>query len=58
MAYKLTSDNVRIILSKMLNEIEYWMSDGKDAEKDLCYIAGMNDMANAVIKAIEELGGR
>lgn len=30
----------------------------KDAEKQLAYIAGIRDMANAVIEAIEELGGK
>lgn len=58
MAMRLESENVRIILENMLNEIDYWAVDGKEAEKQLCYIAGMTDMANAVIKAIKELGGR
>ena len=58
MAYKLTSENVNIILSHMLDGIGYWECEGKEAEKQLCYIAGMTDMANAVIKAIKELGGR
>lgn len=57
MATRLESENVRIILADMLNSNDYWASEGKDAEKSLCYIAGMCDMADAVIKAIKELGG-
>ena len=55
---RLETVNVRIILSKMLDDMSYWDCEGKDAEKQLCYIAGMCDMANAVIKAIEEFGGK
>jgi hypothetical protein len=58
MAMKLEKENVRIILGKMLDECGYWELEGKDAEKLLCYISGMHDMANAVMKAIEELGGK
>ena len=58
MAYKLETENVRIIENKILNDIEYWGIDGKEAEKSLAYVAGDLDMANAVIKAIEDLGGR
>lgn len=58
MAYRLETENVRIILSKMLDDLGYWDCEGKEAEKQLCYIAGMTDMANAVIKAIKELGGK
>lgn len=57
MAMRLESENVRIILANMLNDVDYWASEGKDAEKSLCYIAGMCDMADAVIRAIKELGG-
>ena len=58
MAYKLGSENVRIIFNKMLDEMTYWECEGKEAEKQLCYIAGMKDMADAVCKAIKELGGK
>lgn len=58
MAMRLEKENVRIILGKMLTETDYWGVEGKEAEKNLCYIAGMLDMANAVIQAIEELGGK
>ena len=55
---KLNTENVRIIINNMLLEMGYWEFEGKEAEKQLCYIAGMKDMANAVCKAIKELGGR
>ena len=58
MAMRLESENVRIILLSFLNDMGYWEAEGKDAEKQLCYIAGATDMANAIIKAIKELGGR
>ena len=58
MAMRLEKENVRILLGKMLNDIPYWECNGAEAEKELCYIAGMTDMANAVMKAIEELGGK
>ena len=58
MAYKLGTENVRIILNKMLDEMGYWEFEGKEAEKQLCYIAGMKDMADAVCRAIKELGGK
>lgn len=58
MAYKLCTENVRIILDKMLNDMSYWESEGKEAEKQLCYIAGMKDMADAVCRVIKELGGK
>ena len=57
MAIKLTTENVNILEAKILDEISYWESESKDAEKTLVYIAGVHDMANAVRKAIRELGG-
>jgi hypothetical protein len=57
-AIRLTTENVRIIMWNILNDIPYWEVEGKEAEKQLCYIAGMTDMANAVIRAIEEFGGK
>lgn len=57
MAMKLTTENVNILETKMLDEISYWENESKDAEKTLVYIAGIHDMANAVRKAIRELGG-
>lgn len=57
MAIKLTTENVNILEAKMLDELCYWEYESKDAEKLLVYIAGVHDMANAVRKAIRELGG-
>ena len=57
MARKMTTENVNILESKMLDEISYWEIEGKDAEKTLAYIAGIHDMANAVRRAIKELRG-
>lgn len=58
MAMRLESVNVHIIESQLLDDIEYWAMEGKEAEKSLAYIAGVHDMANAVIKAIRDLGGK
>lgn len=57
MAMRLDCENVRIIEHDMINELDYWEMDGKDAEKLLTYIAGIHGMAEAVMKAIRELGG-
>lgn len=58
MAMKLETENVRYILMEMISEISCYEHEGKDAEKTLCYVGGMTDMANAVIKAIKDLGGK
>lgn len=58
MAMKLEKENVRIILGNILDDVECWEFEGKDAEKQLAYIAGVRDMANAVIEAIGQLGGK
>ena len=55
---KLGKENVRIILGQQLDDCGYWEFEGKDAEKLLCYIAGLTDMANAIMKAIDELEGK
>ena len=57
-AIRLTTENVRIILGKLLDDCGYWEFEGKDAEKLLCYIAGLTDMAKAVMTAIVEFGGK
>lgn len=57
MAMRLTTENVNILETRMLDEIAYWEDEGKSAEKVLAYIAGLHDMAEAVRKAIRELGG-
>ena len=38
-------------------KIEMFDTNGMEAEKNLAYIAGLRDMANAVIEAIQELEG-
>lgn len=58
MAMKLEKENVRIILGKILDDVELWATEGKEAEKQLAYISGLRDMANAVMDAIGELGGK
>lgn len=55
MAIRLEKENVRIILGKFLDDVEMFVPDGTEAEKNLAYIAGLRDMANAVIEAIDEL---
>ena len=58
MAMRLEKENVRIILMNMISDVEMWDHEGTEAEKRLCYISGLTDMANAVIEAIGELGGK
>ena len=58
MAMKLEKENVRIILGNILDDVELWETEGKEAEKQLAYISGLRDMANAVIEAIGQLGGK
>lgn len=57
MAMKLTTENVNILENKMLDDLSYWEEQGEGAEKVLVYIVGIHDMANAVRKAIRDLGG-
>ena len=57
MAMKLTTENVNILETKMLDDIAFWEEQGEGAEKALMYIAGIHDMANAVRRMIRELGG-
>lgn len=54
---KLNKENVRIILGNFLDDVEMFVPDGTEAEKQLAYIAGLRDMANAVMDAIQQLGG-
>lgn len=58
MAMKLEKENVRIIFMNLLNNMEHYGLEGRDAEDQSNYIAGALDMADAVIDAIEELGGK
>ena len=58
MAMRLEKENVRIILVNLITDVEMWDSEGTEAEKRLCYISGLTDMANAVMDAIVQLGGK
>ena len=58
MAMRLEKENVRIIFGNILADVELWDMDAVEAEKQLAYIAGLRDMANAVIEAIGQLGGK
>lgn len=53
---KLKREHVRIIFENMLNDVELWAAEDKEAEKQLAYISGLRDMENAVMEAIDELG--
>lgn len=59
---KLAKENVRIIFEKLLDTVvdtvELWDMEDRNAEKQLAYIAGLKDMADAVIEAIGQLGGK
>lgn len=58
MAMYLEKENVRIIFMNLLENMEHYGLEGKDAEYQSCYIAGALDMANAVMDAIQGLGGK
>ncbi len=57
MAKQLAKDNVLEILLENLDTLDYYPGDGELARENLAYIAGLADMANAVIRKITELGG-
>ena len=57
-ATRLETENVRIIFVNMMTNMEHYGIEGKDAEYQSCYISGALDMCNAVIEAIEKLGGK
>ena len=54
---KLTTENVNFVENEILDAISYWESDEKEAIRALAYISGVHDMANAVRRAIKDLGG-
>jgi hypothetical protein len=58
MAMGLNAENVRYILSGILNECDFYGKEGKEAEHIVSYTSGVLDMANAVIEAIERLNGQ
>lgn len=55
---RLETENVRICLMNLLNGMDLYGAEGKEAEHLLSYIAGALDMENAVIQAIYDLGGK
>lgn len=58
MAMRLTAENVRFIEGQILDEISPWEGSEGEETKLLFYISGVHEMAQAVIKAIEGLGGK
>lgn len=58
MAMRLEIVSVSIIETRILNNIDYFVTDSKEAEQTLAYIAGVHDMANAIRQEIVELGGK
>ena len=58
MAMKLETGNIHRIVLNILNEMDMNGADEKDAIYVCNYLAGIVDMANAVIEAIEDLGGK
>lgn len=58
LAIRLEKENVRILFMDLLNNMEHYGLEGKDAEYQSCYISGALDMANAVMDAITALGGK
>lgn len=55
---KLEKENVRILFMNLISEMDHYGLEGKEAEFHASYISGALDMANAVMKAIEDLGGK
>lgn len=58
METRLETEKVRIILFELLNGCDLYGVEGKEAEHFAHYVAGALDMANAVVEAIVELGGK
>ena len=57
MAMRLTEDNVYRIEHKIIREIDIW-DDLEDEKRNialLAYVSGINDMAKAIVDALEEL---
>lgn len=52
---KLCEDNVLIVQHDLLRKSLIWECPKEDREALLMYIAGVNDMAQATIEAIQEL---
>ena len=58
MGMRLEKENVSNVMKNLLDGVEYWDHCENEAEKRLAYIAGVLDMTDAVIRAIEDLGGK
>lgn len=58
MEMKLEKENVRIVFDQILSVCDLYGREGREAENLLCYISGARDMANAVVDAIDALGGK
>lgn len=58
MAMNLTEDNVYRIEHQMIRETDLWddLADEKRNIALLAYVSGINDMAQAIVNAIKELG--
>lgn len=46
-------EDIRSIFCRLVGEVDLWVADSKEAEKNLAYISGLRDMANAVMDAME-----
>lgn len=55
--YRLTADTVRRLVLEKIADLGLYGTTGDEAGHLASYIAGMVDMANEVIQAIEELEG-
>lgn len=55
---KLEKENVRIAALDLLNDLELYGAENEEAKKLCCYVSGVLDMTNAVMRAIEDLGGK
>ena len=53
---KLTDANVYLIEHKILLDLEFWaFANNRDAKATAMYIAGVRDMAQAVVEALREV---
>ena len=58
MAMRLEKENVRLLFMQLISEMDHYGLEGKEAEFHASYISGALDMDNAVMKAIEDMGGK
>lgn len=55
---KFEKENVRIAALDLLNDLELYGAENEEAKELCCYVSGVLDMTNAVMRAIEDLGGK